>query len=578
MNHLPGKLVRLRKHYNYSQGQIAEVLGIDALEYMAYENGRAVLNYAQMKKLSAFYHVSIDDLFRNSEEIELKSVSSTDTDELNLKYFIPKKTVWTRTWNLLKKYPYVFIGAFLLVSILIGLSIMRRPVKDPDSLELQDRNRLSVSESSVVWIMDDGSVKGSGDDSYGQLEGLPESGILKVAEGQGFTVVLGSEGRLATYGGMTPKMIEEISSWKNITDIAAGESHLVAVDSRGRVMCIGDDSNGQCEISSVSNIERVYASDKGSIAISRDGKIFSSGDFFGASMFKNFTDIRDIASSSENTVIVREDGSVRYYAKNRSFFEAETWSDIVDVACGNNFIAGLDSNGKVHIDIDSYIIRTEVESWENIKAIDADDEYLIAFDGEKIYGIGKNTYHQFEKSESLKTTLAQVSGVNLNMSEDAVTVRFDPVANASGYVVSIDAGIGLSQYIRNEEVSFSADNFTEQASYTLTIITKGEDDYEDSAPLVYNFTYVPYVPPQEDVFTLDELIGKTVTNFEAYLKGLDYDITRLTRVETEEICEGEEAIVTGVSGIYEHESIRKSELQQRQITYSYCKVVPNGEE
>ena len=578
MNHLPGKLVRLRKHYNYSQGQIAEVLGIDALEYMAYENGRAVLNYAQMKKLSAFYHVSIDDLFRNSEEIELKSVSSTDTDELNLKYFIPKKTVWTRTRDLLKKYPYVFIGAFLLVSIIIGLSIMRRPVKDPDSLELQDRNRLSVSENSVVWIMDDGSVKGSGDDSYGQLEGLPESGILKVAEGQGFTVVLSSEGRLATYGGMTPKMIEEISSWKNITDIAAGESHLVAVDSRGRVMCIGDDSNGQCEISSVSNIERVYASDKGSIAIGRDGKIFSSGDFFGASMFKNFTDIRDIASSSENTVIVREDGSVRYYAKNRSFFEAETWSDIVDVACGNNFIAGLDSNGKVHIDIDSYIIRTEVESWENIKAIDADDEYLIAFDGEKIYGIGKNTYHQFEKSESLKTTLAQVSGVSLNMSEDAVTVRFDPVANASGYVVSIDAGIGLSQYITGGEVSFSADNFTEQASYTLTIITKGEDDYEDSAPLVYNFTYVPYVPPQEDVFTLDELIGKTVTNFEAYLKGLDYDITRLTRVETEEICEGEEASVTGVSGIYEHESIRKSELQQRQITYSYCKVVPNGEE
>ena len=578
MNHLPGKLVRLRKHYNYSQGQIAEVLGIDALEYMAYENGRAVLNYAQMKKLSAFYHVSIDDLFRNSEEIELKSVSSTDTDELNLKYFIPKKTVWTRIRDLLKKYPYVFIGVFLLVSIIIGLSIMRRPVKDPDSLELQDRNRLSVSESSVVWIMDDGSVKGSGDDSYGQLEGLPESGILKVAEGQGFTVVLNSEGRLATYGGMTPKMIEEISSWKNITDIAAGESHLVAVDSRGRVMCIGDDSNGQCEISSVSNIDRVYASDRGSIAIGRDGKIFSSGDFFGASMFKNFTDIRDIASSSENTVIAREDGSVRYYAKNRSFFEAETWSDIVDVACGNNFIAGLDSSGKVHIDIDSYIIRTEVESWENIRAIDADDEYLIAFDGEEIYGIGKNTYHQFEKSESLKTTLAQVSGVNLNMTEDAVTVRFDPVANASGYVVSIDAGIGLSQYIKNEEASFSADNFTEQASYTLTIITKGEDDYEDSAPLVYNFTYVPYVPPQEDVFTLDELIGKTVTNFEAYLKGLDYDITRLTRVETEEICEGEEAIVTGVSGIYEHESIRKSELQQRQITYSYCKVVPNGEE
>ena len=46
MNKLPNKLARLRKHYNYSQAQVAEVLGIDAVDYMAFENGSAVEAFA----------------------------------------------------------------------------------------------------------------------------------------------------------------------------------------------------------------------------------------------------------------------------------------------------------------------------------------------------------------------------------------------------------------------------------------------------------------------------------------------------------------------------------------------------
>ena len=52
MNYLPSKLTKLRKHYNYSQSYLAEVLGVDTLEYMNYENGSSMINYAQMKKLS----------------------------------------------------------------------------------------------------------------------------------------------------------------------------------------------------------------------------------------------------------------------------------------------------------------------------------------------------------------------------------------------------------------------------------------------------------------------------------------------------------------------------------------------
>ncbi len=83
--------------------------------------------------------------------------------------------------------------------------------------------------------------------------------------------------------------------------------------------------------------------------------------------------------------------------------------------------------------------------------------------------------------------------------------------------MSVDAGIGLSQYVEDgNEASFDAAYFHEGLSYSLSIITRGDEDHEDSDPLAYSFTYVSYVPtPPEELFTVDDLIGKTTTNFEA---------------------------------------------------------------
>ncbi len=579
VNHLPGKLVKLRKHFNYSQAYLAQTLGVDVLEYMGYENGRAVLNYAQMKKLASFYHVDFADIFSNSEDIDLPEEKHANTDELNINYFIPKRNIFQKVFSFLKKYRILTAIALfvILFAVLIGVSSHKRN-SEPFEPVPRESGMLSVSETSLVYIGKDGAVHSAGDNSNGQLDSLPEEKAIAVAEGGTFTVVLDDEGNLHSYG-LGGKTADEIASWKRIIDVACGDGHILALDSRGKVYCAGENGSGQCEISSVPSAERVYASSRGSVIIGKDGRVYSFGEFFASSMLKNYSDIRDIDSSEDNTVIALADGQVKYYAKNRSFYEAETWNDIVDVACGNDFIAGLDSSGKVRIDIDSYLIRKEVSSWENVIAIDAGNEYLVAYDGESIRGIGKNTYHQFEKSELLKIALAQVSDVHITILEDRVVVSFSPVAGASGYLVSVDAGIGLSQYVEDgNEASFDAAYFHEGLSYSLSIITRGDEDHEDSDPLAYSFTYVSYVPtPPEELFTVDDLIGKTKTNFEAYLKGLDYDLEKLTGIEEGE-CEGSEAIVTGVSGLYEKESITKSELKQRQISYTYCKVTANAEE
>ena len=580
MNYLPAKLTKLRKHYNYSQGSLAELLGVDTIEYMGYENGRKMISYAQMRKLAGFYHVDVADMFRNSDDVKLYDVSSTNTDELNIAYFIPRRTPLQKFLSFCKKYKFILIAAVVLTAAALGTILsLNRDDKTPYEAKYHNSYRLSVSETSVVYIDDTGAVMGSGDNSNGQLDDLPGSSALKVAEGSSFTVVLDDQGKLTSYG-LMQKYAEEIASWERIIDVAAGDGHILAADDRGKIYCAGDNSYGQCDITSSSDVIKVFASSRGSMAVSSDGKLFLAGEFIGSSMVKYYSGLQDIDCSDDNTVVLMEDGKVNTFAKTKTFMDAESWTDIVDVACGNEFIAGLDSSGKVHIDIDNYIISKEVDSWENIISIDAGNDYLIAFDGSRIMGIGKDAYHQFEKSSSLKTNLTQVPKISLRFEEEYVCVDFDPVANASGYLVSVDAGIGLSQFVETDvTVRFAASSFEDGKDYTLTIVTKGEDDYEDSQPLIYTFTYTAYQPEPEEKFTVDDLIGKTKTNFEAYLRGLGYDMDKLQAVETEEICTGEEAIVTGVSGLYEKESISESEFQSRQISYSYCKLeVEHGEE
>ena len=71
-------------------------MGVDTLEYMNYENGSAMIDYDQMKKLASLYHIDLVDVFRNSAEVELYEVNKANTDEINIEYFTAKKTVFDK--------------------------------------------------------------------------------------------------------------------------------------------------------------------------------------------------------------------------------------------------------------------------------------------------------------------------------------------------------------------------------------------------------------------------------------------------------------------------------------------------
>lgn len=566
MNYLPSKLNKLRKHYNYSQQYVADKLGIDVVEYMGYENGNDMLNYRHMKKLASLYHVSINDIFKNSDDIELPEIKE-DTNEINAKYFMPEKNIKNKVKGFIinHKVATIIIGILLLAIIILSINLSY--VYKPYTIYRENINRLSVSETTVIYIQDSGAIGFSGSNTNGQLDNLAVTSAIKVCEGDGFSAVLNEDGSVVT-SGMISKNAKEVESWRNIIDIAAGNNHLAGLDSNGRVYCVGDSE--ACDIAGTRGVTKIFATDNATIALNEIGTLSYSGSLIGSSYLGDFLNIKDIASSENILAILNSEDTLNVYSKSGSYLKSETWTELVDVACGNDFVAALDKYGKVYIEIDNDEISEQVSEWSNIIAIAAGKDYLIGFDGKNIMGVGNNSYNQFVKEEKQKSTLEKCSGIEYMLDQENIYIQFEGVNNSSGYLVSLNVGTGLSKRVDNAEtVEFSTENMIEGKTYTISIISIGTGDYKDSDPSELSFIYNK---PEEVVnVEIEEYVGKSVEELQEYLEKID--VTYKGDVDEEAICDGNNEVIVKIDGL-KNGPYEESDLITKLVRFTYCKVEP----
>ena len=573
----------LRKHYGYSQSYVAKILGIETIDYMGYENGRSVPSFASIKILATIYHIPVEELFINDRNISLKDEDKRDVDQKNYSYLRRQ----AQKENIIKyikshKERITIIGVMIMFVIVIISFFMSHPQKEILVITENDRDILDVSDMSLVYIKNN-QVYGKGDNSNGQLD-LDFEDVVAVSEGSTFTVVLKKDGTVDS-SGLLKKYADEIKEWSGIVEIAAGNGHIVALNQNGKVLCTGSNAYGQCEFDGYDNIRHIFAERNATIIVDNDGKAYVGGDFIGKSKFKTITGIEDIAISDNIVAYIDDSKRITYYSSHGNYSEASMWRDIVDVAVGNEFIAGLDSEGNVYIDIDNYKIAEEVATWKDIKAIDAGIDYLVAYDGINIYGVGNNAYGQFELSESQKMQLNAVSNIKVTYEEYDLKVSFDAVINATEYLLEMDAGIGVAYRSGTNEFVISYDILEDDKDYTIRLVAVGNDRYMNSDAAIINFHYnkpddstpektpEPSTPSEVEIpFTLDMLEGKSKTSFENYLKGFGVSDDKMFPEETEIPCSGDEAIILGVTGIGNYQSITKSELLEKEIHYYYCKV------
>lgn len=564
MNYLPIKLNKLRKHYSYSQSYIAARLGVDVKEYMDFENGNSMINYNQMKKLCSIYHISMQQMFLNSEDVDLYE-KNQNTDELNSKYFISSNNVFNKIKGFIINHILASIIILVLVIAIIILSIVLNNAVKPYEIKRENINRLSVSQTTVVYIEDSGAIGFTGSNINDQLNELAVTNAIKVCEGEGFSVVLNSDGTLIS-SGLPSDLAKQISQWKNIIDVSTGDKHILALDANGRVNCAGDSE--ACQIDGTKYVKKVFATDNASVALNEDGSILYKGSLIGSSYLKDLTNIIDIASCENMLAVLKQDKTISVYAKKGTYLKAESWKNIVDVACGDDFVAGLDAYGKVHIDTSNSDYEQIVSYWNNIIAIDACKDYLIGFDGKNIYGVGNNSYNQFKVEEKKKINLEKVSNIEYTIDSQTINIKFSGVKNASGYLVQIDAGTGIQARLeKNESISFSCESMIEGKTYTISIISLGDADYADSTPCELSFVYtIPSVPIEVNV---SKYINQDRNELEAYLQQLDvsYKASRNDSIT----CSDNIEKVISISGLNDGQ-YNESDIQTSIVEYTYCKV------
>lgn len=572
MNNLPNKLVRLRKHYGYSQEYVANFLGVDVYRYMSYENGGDMINYEECKKLASLYDVKIIDIFKNFDDIELKNDDQYTTDEINIKYFTKKKSIFKRMKEK-PLVPAVILGIVLGISIFFLISFITG--NKEVSLNISNINRLAASPTTVVYIDDSGALKGSGSNNNSQISNLLSTGAVSVKEGLDFTAVLKSDGTVVTYG-FGSKNAAEVEKWKNIVSISAGDNHLVALDDDGKLYCAGDNTGGQCNLSEFKNIVKVFATENGTVGLNKQGDLYFTADIVGISKLSKAKGLKDLDSNNMNLIYLNEDGTCGYFAVNdiTAFYKIDKWKDIVDVACGDDFFVGLKDDGTVLIAIDNKKISDEVSNWTNIIAISASDNYLVAYDGTNILGVGNNAHGQFEKDEPDLITLDSVKNVSIDINENTVEVSFDEVKNASSYKVALYSETSKikDDTLKGTTIKYDNSLFENGQMYKIEITALGNELYLNSDMISHEFEFELEKKADEEKIQIKEgLVGMGRTDFETYLKELEVGSKNAT-VDLENECKTSLEVITEVSGITSGSEYKKATLNRTTVNYKYCKL------
>ncbi len=580
MNRLPKKLLKLRKHYNYSQSKIAEVLGIDVVEYMAIENGNKVCDFEQCKKLAALYRIKVIELFSNSSSVGLHSVKGpSGNDEY---YFLPDKTLSEKIKKFIRVHPIRSIGIVVVFVLAIIFGIYKLTYTDFVSPELNGINRLSISDTNVYFIDGTTNVYEAYKTNDEHVSYVAETSVVKVVAGNGFGAVLTSDGNVTILGTLDYSANDSNLKWSRIIDIAAGDNHLVALNDKGKVFAIGENTNGQCDVDDFKNIVKIYATEKGTIVEDEDGKLSYTGILLGSSQLKNYESPIDIASSDNYLVIANADKSVTCISRYGDDLQTNKWRNVVDVACGNNFVAALRSDGTLLISSDDDDIVLNASSWSNIIAISAHGDYLVAYDGSKIYGTGSSDTFSFDQLYSNGTALPTVSNVKISLGSN-VSVSFDSVSNASGYDVALanQDGTIINTYrvTSNATINFAIDSLYPEVSYNIIITTLGDGKkYLDSERLTVPFTYQNNDSQESDDYVDLEFDYTTMTReqLEDYLKSVG--ISHITPIELDYECGENESVIRAVNGVSSGQRYSRSALANATVSYNYCKVGSSDEQ
>jgi transcriptional regulator with XRE-family HTH domain len=538
-NKLPEKLTLLRKHSQYSQGDVSQKLNVPVTEYMKWENGNAICSISQLKQLADLYQIPLDDLVNNTKSVVLpsalensvtipfmngKDINQTQTidaadnmlpvdgvlparedgdtaelgdstghtkvmDTANIRDEAEKQDENDASNNKSgnrsksggsnkkksdkkKKQSMMIIGGVCaLVVIIVAVILIMNGLGS--SVSVSSNNRIAVGDTYSLYVDQSGKLEENGDFS-------PKSDFKDAVQVSAFgdhAVELLSNGTVISSDGNST-----VSSWKNITYVAAGKDHTAAVTKDGEVKCTGNDD--ACEVSSWKNISSVYAGNGITVGVKKDGSIEVSGK--NTSSISDLTGVSSVSFSTDTIAVLKTDGTVStYIIGSGSPQDTSSWKNMVSVCTGKSMVAGLSEDGTVDVLTSDTSITDVTDKWSDIRYIDAYDDTIVAIDKSgKMYGAGDNSHNQYKNSDSKATasastaadTLDKPSNITVTETTANINIKWDKVDNADYYECAINTDPETDTKTTSNSASVPTSSLVDGQSYTITITAKSNDE------------------------------------------------------------------------------------------------------
>ena len=264
-------------------------------------------------------------------------------------------------------------------------------------------------KNHTVVLYSDGTVAAIGRNSDGQCNVGSWRDIIQIAAGFDHTVGVRSDGTVVAVGSNMDGQCN-VGSWRNIVQIAAGEAHTLGLRKDGTVVAIGRNSDHQCEVDRWTGITQIAAAKVNSLGLTRDNRVIIKGAFTTAENFHlgGWTDVVSIASGTGYFAGVKANGTVAGHGRNTdpegrgnySDISVDGWRNITQMAVGRCNAFGLTWDGYVRCSgRNDFGQMDAVRAWSKIKHIGTGVNHVIGIrqDG-TLVAAGDNSYDKCNMS------------------------------------------------------------------------------------------------------------------------------------------------------------------------------------
>ena len=188
--------------------------------------------------------------------------------------------------------------------------------------------------------------------------------------------------------------------------MSAGLYHSVALKMDGTVIAVGENGEGQCNVSEWNNIIAVSAGNYHTVGLRADGTVVATTctkDYanYNQCNVSDWKDINAISAGHLHTVGLNANGTVVAVGENREGqCNVSNWSDIVSISAGNTHTVGLNSDGTVVAVGANYNGECDVFDWKDIISISAGGGHTVGLRANgTVVAIGNNEYGQCNVQE-----------------------------------------------------------------------------------------------------------------------------------------------------------------------------------